>query len=61
MQGLTSLNNFVISTGAYPHFLPRRIEQDHVCAYPRWASALVKLFNTAVSGNFKIRQTQMGF
>jgi hypothetical protein len=45
MHGLTLLNNFVISTGAYPHFLPRRIEPDHVCALPpriwttiRWLS-----------------------
>jgi hypothetical protein len=26
-------NKFVISTGAYPDFLPHSIEQDRVCAF----------------------------
>jgi hypothetical protein len=30
-----SCNNFVISTGAYPDFLPRRASKDNGCGSPQ--------------------------
>jgi hypothetical protein len=33
MHGLTSLNNFVIPTGAYPNFLLRDTRNDNVCGF----------------------------